>query len=393
MESLSVIIPVKSGMPYLKWAVGSVLSSSFANLELVLSVDESSDGSLEFAEQLCDSRVKVVVPPVGLSMAEHWDFAQQNAKASWQMFLGQDDLLIDGYSSRVQAMLNAAEASQCDALVARRAYVNWEGLNARQPAIQCWGTETFQSIESESFIKKHLFTQISYHEGPQMYTSCIVNKRLLNAIRSENNGRLILGHPQDAFLAAAILKQSKKFLYFGTPFSLVGTSVRSAGFSITAKEEGNREWDDLRERYLHSILNSSLSGGKTDGFKHGSDALYFLRALEQLNPETSFLRTGHFGIDRLRFDINLLASGVASRTSREELRSLLTSKYPPSLLMLCSTLAEVTSKLRAFTLSVAAKLFSRVLRRRVQLIRVDGPLGNDSILAKLCDLGLARFDS
>jgi glycosyltransferase involved in cell wall biosynthesis len=384
MKKYSVIIPAKNGLPYLRWAVASVLSEPSETLELVVSVDSSEDGSLQFAQSLDDSRVRVFAPPSSLSMSEHWDFAQSKSTGQWQIFLGQDDLLAEGYFKKLEAMTNEAQLREISAIVGRRAYINWEGVNNHDlPAIQSWGTLGAKVVSTQEFIARALYNQISYHEGPQAYTSSLVNREVFDAIRAGNQGRLITGHPQDAFLAASILKETGRFLYFRQPFSFVGTSTQSAGLAVSGQTDKlSSDQVALREKYLNSILNSPIEKGRDSSFRHGCNSRYFLDALRATyGPEQ--LHELRVPLSKLRFDANLLMSGVEKRLSRAELGRLLESRlplfFPRALALLIGQTQKTLNAIQRF----GARLIYKTNSSAFELVRVLGPVTNLEIMALL----------
>ena len=289
----SVIIPAKNGMPYLKYAVLSALSSDFLGLEVIVSLDGSLDESEKFLSEIQDPRLRVVRPRHGLSMSEHWDFAQLQAHGEWQLFLGQDDLLMKGYARAFEFLTQEAGNRSVDLVVARRAYVTWPPLgNAKLKALQYWESGELEVREAENFVSKALTSNISYHAGPQMYTTSLVSEKLISQIRLAHSGRLVLGHPQDAYLAAALLKEGKNFLFTGKPFSWVGTSTRSAGLAISLSSEDN-EPNSLSGEYLQSVSNSAELAYKSSvDFRHAVNSRYFIDALAVVWPE--FLESKKF---------------------------------------------------------------------------------------------------
>ena len=383
----SVVIPVKNGMPYLEWATKSVLAEQSDSLEVVISVDESEDSSAEFAHGIKDERVRVFSPPRNLSMSEHWDFAQSKCRGDWQIFLGQDDLFANGYLQKWELMVSEAHGASVEAIVARRAYVNWEGVNDQvRPAIQFWGTSGSRIVTAKEFVSRALYNQISYHEGPQAYTSSIVKREVLDAIRAQNSGRLVSGHPQDAYLAASVLRQAQRFLFFGEPFSFVGTSSRSAGLAVSgSSKQLSADQIVLREKYIRSVIDSPVGEGLGGNFRHGSNAKYFLDALIATR-EIDRVKELELKLHKLRFDANLLLSGVERRLPKAEVKELLESHLPISLAKSLAVLIVSKQMLIHAVQRFGASLIARFKANRFGLVRVPGPLSNSEIVSKLSEL-------
>lgn len=59
MTSLTVVMPVYNGMPYLPAAVESMLGQSFNDFEFLIIDDGSTDGSREYLEGLGDPRIRI----------------------------------------------------------------------------------------------------------------------------------------------------------------------------------------------------------------------------------------------------------------------------------------------------------------------------------------------
>jgi glycosyltransferase involved in cell wall biosynthesis len=305
----SVIIPAKNGMPYLKYCLLSALASDYLHLEVIVSLDGSLDESEKFLSEIQDSRLRIIRPAPGLSMSEHWDFAQLQAAGDWQLFVGQDDLLMNGYMDAFESLTKIAADRNIDIVVARRAYIAWPPLgNAKLKALQYWESGDIETRNSNEFAAKALLSKISYHEGPQMYTTTLVSEKLISKIRESNGGRLVLGHPQDAYLAASLLKESRDFLFSGRPFSLVGSSVKSAGLAIISMK-ADSEVSELANEYLGSVNNSSdLSYKSSVDFKHAVNSRYFIDALAHVWPE--ILKTRKFRNPFFRIGVDSLAWSI-----------------------------------------------------------------------------------
>lgn len=341
---LSIIIPCKNGMPYLRYTMSSVLASKDADLEILVSVDSSDDDTLTFVLGLDDSRIKVLQPSRTLSMSEHWDFAQSKAIGDWQLFLGQDDLLMSGYSEAISQLVDEATKLNVSAIVCRRAYVCWPPVSdSKLKALQYWHSGDLTLHNSLEFVHEALISDISYHAGPQMYTSSIIAKTTLDKIRISQNGALVMGHPQDAFLAASILKACERFMFSGKPFSWVGTSEKSAGLAITSRNKSETQ-RKLAQSYLRSVhFNKELQHSSTVDFSHGVNSRYFFDAMAKVWP--SALKELGESIPNFTFtvDLNIAASCISSRKSMAEFRNLSTQK---NLVVLKYSLGGVLSAFR-----------------------------------------------
>lgn len=322
--NLSVIIPARNGLPFLGFCLDSALSDEDENVEIVLSVDSADGETQAFLETIKDQRVRKLSHDNNFSMSEHWEFAQSHASGKWQMFLGQDDLLLPNYSQKVFELLDIAEARNIGAVVARRAYVSWPPLGS--PALmgaQYWKTDEAKTVSSIAFLRGALRSSISYHAGPQMYTSSVFRSDLIHEIKIKQNGHLIVGHPQDAYLAASALANTKEFLFSGQPFSLVGTSSNSAGLAISSLKKGGQQSNpDLAESYLESVHSSKLGAPEiAKYFSHGVSSKYFSDALKELRDrgliEGSNLREVDFRVA----SIFSLAQYLNSHGSRSDWRN------------------------------------------------------------------------
>ncbi|MCX8080821.1 MAG: glycosyltransferase [Bacteroidia bacterium] len=93
---LSVLIPVFNGMPYIKEAVESVLNQDFKDYELIITDNQSNDGTWEYVSSLNDKRIKCFRNPVNLGMVGNWNKALEYARGEYIKVLPADDYLLPG---------------------------------------------------------------------------------------------------------------------------------------------------------------------------------------------------------------------------------------------------------------------------------------------------------
>lgn len=94
MPTVSVVIPVRNGKPFLDQAVESVISQSFEDLELII-VDDGSDDDNYDRFLLMDPRIRVIhLAGSGVSVARNT--GMQCAKGHYIAFLDADDVWFPG---------------------------------------------------------------------------------------------------------------------------------------------------------------------------------------------------------------------------------------------------------------------------------------------------------
>ena len=100
---ISVAMAVFNGEKYLKEQIYSILVQLKVNDELVISVDESSDGSLEILKQLSkeDNRIKLIKGP-NKGVIKNFERAILNCKGDYIFLSDQDDLWVKDKISKVK---------------------------------------------------------------------------------------------------------------------------------------------------------------------------------------------------------------------------------------------------------------------------------------------------
>jgi glycosyltransferase involved in cell wall biosynthesis len=92
MPLVSIIINVRNGAAFLRDALDSVLAQTFADWELVLWDDCSTDGSAEIIGAYHDARIRYYLSPDETPLGEARNRAIAKATGEWLAFLDQDDV-------------------------------------------------------------------------------------------------------------------------------------------------------------------------------------------------------------------------------------------------------------------------------------------------------------
>jgi glycosyltransferase involved in cell wall biosynthesis len=275
----SIILPSRNGGKYLPACVESVIRQNYDNYELIISDDHSKDKTEEYLKTIIHPKIRVVHPPEGLSMAEHWGWALEQSAGEWLIFVGQDDGLQPYFFKLADSLTKIAERKKIRTIMSERAYYFWPGCReyfgnsaviynaVGQTKILDWRFQTLRALLGFQ----------NYFELPEMYTTSIFNRSIIEEARRIQKGKLFTAHPQDANLAAIGASLDKKYIKSMIPLGWVGSSPKSAGLAVVA--EG---LEVVREDYLKKVSGSTIRVHPLAGdFTIGSTVLYFWGALLQ----------------------------------------------------------------------------------------------------------------
>jgi glycosyltransferase involved in cell wall biosynthesis len=92
MAAISILMPTYNGMRYLPQAIDSVLEQSFADWELVISDDRSTDGTRDYLATLADPRISVTLQTSNRGIFGNLNFLGRQAGAPFTQLLCQDDV-------------------------------------------------------------------------------------------------------------------------------------------------------------------------------------------------------------------------------------------------------------------------------------------------------------
>jgi glycosyltransferase involved in cell wall biosynthesis len=104
---VSIGMPVYNDKAFLGAALDSLINQTFTGFELIISDDCSTDGSqdlcLQYAEK--DRRIRYVRQPHNIGISKNMEFLLKEAKGTYFMWAGNDDLWHPDYIARLLAAL------------------------------------------------------------------------------------------------------------------------------------------------------------------------------------------------------------------------------------------------------------------------------------------------
>lgn len=110
----SVLLPTRNGGPYLENCIHSILGQGYDDLELIISDNANTDKTPEIIAQYADDpRVKILRLETLISVTDNWNNALFAASGDYIMMMGDDDLLLPGYFTRMAQIVDQYGQPDC----------------------------------------------------------------------------------------------------------------------------------------------------------------------------------------------------------------------------------------------------------------------------------------
>lgn len=106
-DLVSIAIPTYNRLGLLKPALDSVLAQTYENMEIIISDNNSEDGTIDYLKSLHDPRVKVFFSQENRGMAGNWQKCLINATGKYFLLLSDDDILMS--SDAITKLVSAFE--------------------------------------------------------------------------------------------------------------------------------------------------------------------------------------------------------------------------------------------------------------------------------------------
>lgn len=120
IPAVSVGMPVFNGETYLEVAISSVLAQSFADLELVICDNASTDRTAEICRDYAarDRRIRYFHNPQNLGAAPNYNLAFSHARGRYFKWLAHDDRMTPSYLAKTVRVLDErTDAVLCNSVV------------------------------------------------------------------------------------------------------------------------------------------------------------------------------------------------------------------------------------------------------------------------------------
>jgi hypothetical protein len=182
-------------------------------------------------KKLKDSRLRIIIPPEPLPMAEHFEWCINQSRGKWITLIGDDDGLMPFFFDEFENLINNWKR-KVDVFTFRRAYYFWPGCEKLYDKYEVYvKSQKRQSpISGKILLIRASFLDLEHYDLPQIYTNNIVKKKLIESIKKKSNGKLFHEHCPDIYSGVAISLLDKKIIRSENSIFWTGTSPKSTGF-------------------------------------------------------------------------------------------------------------------------------------------------------------------
>jgi glycosyltransferase involved in cell wall biosynthesis len=183
---ISVVVPNYNGAAYLSDSLRSARTQTVTDLEIIVSDDASTDGSIAIVRRLMaeDDRIRLITSDVRRGPGAARNAALDMSRGEWIAVLDSDDIM---HPARLQTLVDLAEQDAVD-IVADDLLVFDSDHIAPPKALLTgkWGRAPF-SIDVRAYIR----LSDLYGAGPSLgYLKPMIRARLLEGIRYDENLRI-----------------------------------------------------------------------------------------------------------------------------------------------------------------------------------------------------------
>lgn len=126
---ISLVVPIRNGMPFLMDTLNSISNLKSLPDQLVISNNSSTDDSTIVVNKFAtiyQGNLKIVTTPSFVNVGESWNFAIENSNFNWVLMLHSDDLIHESAITTFRKIIKNIE-SDIDLIAGRCEIINSHG--------------------------------------------------------------------------------------------------------------------------------------------------------------------------------------------------------------------------------------------------------------------------
>lgn len=230
---ISVVIPTRNRLEYLKYAITSILAQDYDNWEVIVSDNDSAENVSDYISSLKEPRIKYSNTNQYISVTDNWNRALDLSTGEYVILIGDDDCIMKGAFSILSDL--AIKYSKPELIYANGLHYvypgalkdypnghlvtvgNWNLFNSKEPVMVEPEKMKFLSNEALNF---------RLHFSYNLQTLAI-HRSLIEKVKIK--GRFFHSPYPDFYSITLLFQIVEKVLFCPYPLSVVGLSPKSFG--------------------------------------------------------------------------------------------------------------------------------------------------------------------
>ena len=230
----SVLLPTRNRLELLRYAVESVRRQNYADWEIVVSDNDSTEDVAGYVRGLRDERIRYVRTARFVPVTENWNNALEHSSGDYVVMLGDDDALLPGYFSKLAALI--AKHASPEAIYVEAVQYAYPGvIPGNEKGFVQTGYCEFMKGRREPFllppeearaaVLKSMRLRLSFSYNMQ---HSLVSRAAIR--RLAPHGPFFQSPYPDYYASNVLLLTSKRILVVPEPLVAIGISPKSFGF-------------------------------------------------------------------------------------------------------------------------------------------------------------------
>lgn len=243
----TVVIPTRERADVLYWSIQTALAQQWAELEVLVCDNCSTDDTEAVVNAFSDSRLHYIRTPKRLSMSHNWEFALSHVKRGWVTLMGDDDGLLP---NSLEKVANIIAATGTSFIRSNSAYFAWPYVQSdsqRHGRLTVSLERGYRQCSSRDSLKKVLLGLGDYRNLPMFYNGGYASTELIELARDKSGGNLYRSMTPDLYSAAVFSMLIPTYVYSREPLAINGASKHSGGTATMSGAQRSGENNPARK--------------------------------------------------------------------------------------------------------------------------------------------------
>lgn len=231
---ISLLVPTRNRLPYLKHTLQSALDQNDSRLEIIVADNATEDGTREYLASL-GTRIKMVRSETPLSMTENWHRGLAAVTGEWVIVIGDDDALLPPFMAVMSELIGRMPDAEMISWTAP--IYRWPDAAAEQNMLSFQFSRQGRIMPSADTLRA-VFEDIANIFSPPGLYHTLTRTRVLDRIKAQC-GEYWLGLSPDVGSGLLHLAFTENYLLNPFPMSVMGFSKSSTGMSFRVGTKDN----------------------------------------------------------------------------------------------------------------------------------------------------------